>query len=248
MMLSSAGISTLFAAALVFCRIGAALRWVPFFGGDPLPGLAWLGLSGALTLVLFPLVPAAELTNNGIRLAALIAKELFIGTLIGVLVRLAFSVLESAGRLARRAMYAVPFVPETDATIRLYFFVGAAALLLMNGHHALISGLAASFRCTPPQIFPDAALGGPNAAIALFSHAMSAAVLIAAPLFAAGLAADWVSASLSRLVSDAASSAAETVRTLSVQAAVILTFIGAVRLSLGVIEETLQQLRNCAPV
>ncbi len=239
------GLSYVVTAALAFCRIVPILSMVPFFGGAPLPWLGRLGIAGALTLVLVPSIPSFGVEINFASVASAAAKETVIGLVIGTLCRLAFSVLELTGRLARSAMFNSRFDPETDPVVRLYTLVGIGALLLLDGHHAFIKGVAQSFLCVPPHAFPDAVLRGSGAVLTVFASAMSTAVLITVPLFAAGLAADWVLTSLSRLVTDAASSAAEAARALAVQAVMILTLSFAVQVSIRLVLDSLERLGDC---
>lgn len=241
--------STFVTSALLFCRIAPALRMVPFFGGNPMPSAGWLAVSAVLTLVMLPSAPPAEMPTHLTQLFAQAAKELCIGFFIGAMCRLAFSVLESSGRLARRAMSSTPFAPTRDATVRLYTLVGIVTLLLMGGHHSLIQGFAATLRCAPLRLFPDAgASGGVDAVLSLFSSVMAAAVLVTTPLFAASLISDLLLTALSRLLFDGVASVMDTARALTVQFAIIVSFAFSVKTSLSLIVAALDKLLLCAPV
>ena len=75
----------------------------------------------------------------------------------------------------------------------LYTFLGIGAFLLMDGHHAMLSALAGSVRWIPLDAVFDGELISPkliDGAVAVFTGAFTWAVMIATPVFMAGLTAD----------------------------------------------------------
>jgi flagellar biosynthesis protein FliR len=229
-------ISHIVSGGLLLCRIAPALRLTPFFGGAPMPVVVWIPLSAVLSMVLLPSAGEATLPLDALHLFALAAKEIFIGVVIGALCRTAFCVLESAGHLVRRAMFNTPSVPQSDTSAEIYSLLCIAVLLSLGGHHTFIQGLAATLRCAPLHLFPDAAFaGGPDTAIEVFSGAMGAAALIAAPVFAAAFISDLLFASLSQLFFGLTAPAADAARIWAVQLAVIAGFAWTVRAALDFI-------------
>ena len=232
-------------ALLLLCRIAPALRLCPFFGGAPMPLVVWGGLSVILVPVLLPVagIPASVLS---VPLFVSAVKELFVGTVIGIICRMTFSTLESAGALARRALFVSPFSATADTTARIYTVTGIAAILSVDGHHALLRGLAQSLRCMPLHQLPDASSAvGAEPVIIAFSGATAAATLIAVPMFGAGLMAELLVVGFSRLLSDAVVSSAEALRAAAVQLAAVATFGFAMRTALFLILEALEQLPGC---
>ena len=169
--------------ALLFIRVLVALRLTPFPGGRPLPLLPVMGLSLSLVLVLLPgLGPF---------------KEVLVGASFGLMARIVFSVFESAGALIGLAAHTIPSAGREDGgaspLVGLYAFLGIGAFLLMDGHHAMLSALVGSVRWIPLDAAFDGDLISPgliDGAIAVFAGAFTWGVMIATPVFMAGLAAD----------------------------------------------------------
>ncbi len=240
---------------LLAIRVGAALRLAPFFGGNPLPLLPWAALSIILACVIAPQSgPAPTAVFGSGPWLALAAKELFIGVVIGALARLAFSVLEVAGDLASLSTAAIPATGEDMDTrglplTRVYTLLGTAAFLLVDGHHAFITGLAGTTRCLPPAIVPgtkDLIATGAAPALELFSTAMGTAVLISAPVFVAGLTADFLVGLVSRFVPGAAPAAGtQAVRSVAVQLAVIATLGFVVSAAVRFLQTGMEGLSLC---
>jgi flagellar biosynthetic protein FliR len=235
---------------LISIRVGAALRLIPFFGGHPMPVLPWLGLSFSLGIILsFQTGLGIAEDLDGLRFAALVIKELFVGIVIGALVRFSFSVLEVVGEVAHLSTLSVLTGQGQSPYTTAYLLLGAGVFFLMKGHHALISGLASTIACAPPLEIPGIASvagAGQDAAIRLFSSAMAAAVLIAAPIFAAGLFAELIVGVVSRLHSGWAAAGAQTLRVVAVQVMVLASLGFVVTSAITFLESGLADLSLCS--
>lgn len=244
------------AGALTLVRVAVALRLTPFFGGRLLPWLAWAGLSVAVTLALWPLADAAPLAPVGGRapLIVLAAREAAVGAAFGLAARLAFGLLESAGALLAVAALTEPRAGSPDDAPGaglggLFVLFGTAAFLLVDGHHALLAALASSLRCLP--VGDAAAIEGGlpallDAALALFAGAFAWAVLVAAPVYVAGLIADGLIALATRGVPVVSQpGAASGLRALTVQLAVIAALAGAVATAVAFLQRGLAHLPAC---
>jgi flagellar biosynthetic protein FliR len=240
--------------ALVVVRVGAALRLVPFFGGRPLPTIAWAGLSVILAAVLTPHAGPLPVSNLGsLPWMALAVKEVFIGVTLGLLARLVFSVLEIAGAVATVSTVAIPMVAGADGQrgaplTRTYTLLGTVVFLLSGGHHALISGLAETAHCLPPAAFvPNASVQlGATPVVALFSAAMATAVLISMPVFAAGIAADVMLGLVGRLTGAAPpTGSAQALRALFVQLMVVAALFASVTIAVGFLEQGMMAIDLC---
>ncbi len=233
--------------ALLTFRIGAALRLIPFFGGAPLPLLAWAGLSVSLASLLAPQTGPANLEVGGGILIALACKEVFIGVIIGAMVRFSFMVLEVTGEIAGISSLTIHKDQEAGIYSKFYLLLGTGVFLLVDGHHALLQGIAATTRCVPPQGFPTAAGFGvvEEGIIALFSGAMATGVSTAGPIFAAGIAADLILGSLTRISQGVAEAGVQTARVLATQLAVVVSLLFVVSSAVDFLQTSLQNLELC---
>ncbi len=217
-------------ALLVATRLAVALRLIPWLGGRPLPWGALLAAVAALTLLscngaAAPLGEGSEV-RGWPSLAALLFREAAIGACLGLLVRLAMAVFETAGAMADVASRAFP-AGGTGPHGAFYDAVGVAAFLAMGGHRVLVAVLFGSLAAVPAgsgQPPPGLAEVG---AIELVTGGFAAALAVAGPLFVAGMAADLVAALFTRaepaLAPGAGSQAA---RSLAVHVALVV-FLGA---------------------
>jgi flagellar biosynthesis protein FliR len=231
-------------ALLLLCRVGAALRLIPFLGGEPMPLIPWLSFSVAITYVLLPF-SGSHATPEVTQLIALAVKEIFIGVVIGTVCRIGFLVLESIGRLAQYGAFHTSTSSGDRTLSLLYTMLGIGALLLMNGHHLFLRGLSATLKCLPLTVFPTAAFFDPHGIVSLFGSAMAFASLAALPIFAAALISDLMVASLSKFLSDPITSIGDALRAVCVQIAVVLSIGVAVRLALQLISSGMDKLRLC---
>lgn len=235
--------------ALISIRLGAALRLTPFLGGRPLGIVPWLSVTAVLAPIIglhsgplpsHPLEPAIWVS------AAL--AELFIGITIGMLAKIAFTVFETAGNLARLQTLAVPTSGDEGSLggapiSTAYVLVGTAAFLLMDGHHYFITALAATTRCMPPGAVPGldhlASTGGASA-LHLFTLAMATAALISIPVFAAGLFADLL-VGLAAPLWPGAAPGTGILRIFAVQGMIIAAFSATI---LGLLHFLVSEMKN----
>jgi flagellar biosynthetic protein FliR len=243
-------------ASLLLIRVGVALRLTPFLGGRALPWPAWAGLSACVALVLLPTVPAsgsAAVDTLGAWLV-LALREALAGAVLGLAARIAFSVLEMAGGLIDAAWPAVFSIGSEGRAGRspittLYVLFGTAAFLLMDGHHALLAALAGSLACFPPTGIAagvDPLAAGLDGAIGLFAGAFAFAVMVTAPVFVAGLAAELL-AGLSERIAPVLGQGvgSQGLRTIAVQLALI-AFLGvSVSAAVGFLRDGVERLSAC---
>jgi len=233
--------------ALTAIRVGAALRLLPFFGGGSVPWVVWSALTVALTLAVAPLhvSPAPAIAPGTAFFIVLAMKELFIGAVIGTLGRIAFSVMEMVGHLAH--VSALPFsAGENKAGLpAFYTLTGAAVFVLLGGHHSLIEGLLATFRCHPVTAIPVTDLN-PEPVIRLFAATMAAAVLAAVPIFSAGIVSDLLVGGIAHLLSSAPIAGATSVRGIVVLTVAAASMSGVVAAMLKLLGSTLDGLAACS--
>lgn len=184
-----------FAAALVFARMGAILMLLPGFAEPGIPvriRLSFaLALSFAIGPVIAPLLPEQPSTLSG--LAGYVAGEAVIGLMIGAAARMLLSAAAVAGQVigyqSGLAM-AQAFDPAQGQTGALpATFLNLLFILLLfttNLHHLLLQAAAGSYALMPAGEVPmwgDAA----QWALELFIAAFTIGIQIAAPLVLFGL-------------------------------------------------------------
>ena len=107
-------------AFLLFCRIGGCLMLAPGFSNSQIPMQIRLFVALAVTLSLTPLlidkIPGAALGDDPILTFKLIAVELLVGGMIGILARIFFLALETlASGAAQMLGFVNPFGMQIDA-------------------------------------------------------------------------------------------------------------------------------------
>ncbi|MFG1480380.1 flagellar biosynthetic protein FliR [Xanthobacter sp. V4C-4] len=146
-------------AMLVFCRIGACLMLLPGVGGRNLPERFRLFLAFALTLAFVPVLygavaPRVELVAPG-RLVAMIFAEVLTGALLGLLVRIYISALETLTNFVAQAVglagIAGMSVEDTSlpSLATLIGFAAVALIFIMDLHLEVVRGLLDSYRAIP---------------------------------------------------------------------------------------------------
>jgi flagellar biosynthetic protein FliR len=175
-----------FAALLLFCRIGACLMIAPGIGNSQIPAQVRLfvvvGATLALTPMLLDRVEAHADGQDPIGMTKLIAMELLVGGLIGVLARLFFSALETLAFAAATMLgLSNPFGVEVDQNQPLpplanLLTLGATAMIFVADFHwQIIIGLIDSYRVLPFGAAFDARRG-----IAEIGDVLAQSFLIAA--------------------------------------------------------------------
>jgi flagellar biosynthesis protein FliR len=233
------------ALLLVAIRICGILKLLPFLGGAPMPTIPWLALSAALALVITPLTGSSvHVPTDPLPIAALASRELFIGVVVGVLCRLAFTALEMVADLARISILPNIAPDEPAGFTALYTLTGTALFFLIGGHHALIEGILATFTCAPiGELIPS--LPDPGPIIGLFATATATAVLVTTPLFVVGLVSDMVVGGLSHLFLAAPAFGATTIRSIAVLTAAIVALGIGVSAILELIQKTMEKIIQC---
>ena len=112
--------------ALVAARIAPIVMMVPYLGGKAVPQLVKMGLTIALTGMIYPLVwgsgAAAALPDGALALSVLLLKELLLGFTFGFVAALVFDAVRIAGQLidnARGQTQATAFVHSVRHRARL---------------------------------------------------------------------------------------------------------------------------------
>jgi flagellar biosynthetic protein FliR len=184
-----------FAAAMVFARLGAILMLLPGIGETSIPPRIRLAFALAFSLVVAPVItpqlPPAP--DSLVAASGLIIMEVVIGLMIGAASRFLLMAGAVAGQIIgyqTGLAMAQSFDPTqgqsgalTAQFLNLLFMV---LIFATNLHHLLLQAAAGSYQLMPAGDVPmwgDAALW----ALGLFADSFMLAIQISAPLVAFGL-------------------------------------------------------------
>ncbi|MGZ6016452.1 MAG: flagellar biosynthetic protein FliR [Phenylobacterium sp.] len=184
-----------FAAGLIFARLGAMLMAIPGLGETFVPVRVRLSLGLLLAFILFPVigasVPAIPGDVSGVAFAVI--KETAIGLMIGVILRLFMSSLATAGEIISIqstlgfAQTANPTQAAPSPTLGTFLgLFGLVLLMTTNMHHLFLSAIVRSYTLFPfTRALP---LADSNAlAIQTVSRSFALGLQLAAPVVAFSL-------------------------------------------------------------
>ena len=144
---------------LLMTRVSGIFIISPFFGSMNIPMYFRAGTALAISVVLFPVVDAMGIAGTPTTVwsyAASVLSELFVGWLIGLVAYISFSALNMAGKIMDMQVgFAIANVmdPTSGQQIPLIgsflYNLAVIVLLVVNGHHMILAGLAESFRMVP---------------------------------------------------------------------------------------------------
>lgn len=158
-MLEIAGEKGLYAAMLIFIRVGAVLAFLPGFSAMTVSMRLRLLLALPLTILLVPVLAPElpPLPESPAALGLLIGREALIGVFIGLLPRVALAAVQMAGTFAAyfssltSAMVQDPVAEQQSATVSTFFGVVALTLIFATDlHHAMLRALVGSYALFPP--------------------------------------------------------------------------------------------------
>lgn len=147
-----------YAAGLVFARLGAVIMLMPGLGETFIPARIRLSFALALTLMLYPVlgatVPALPSGSGDFGLAVI--KEVMIGVLIGAILRLFMTSLATAGEIVSLsttlsfAQTANPMQATPSTTLGTFLgVIGIVLIFATDLDHLFIAAIVQSF-----QLFP----------------------------------------------------------------------------------------------
>jgi flagellar biosynthetic protein FliR len=155
--------ANIFAAALIFTRVGAAMMLLPGFGEFYVMArfrlLLAVLVSALLTPVLGPSLPA--LPAGVPALAAMVASEAVIGLFLGTVTRVLLGALDVAGTVVSlqlglsAAQIFNPMAASTSPLLSsLYGVMGVLMIFLTDLHHLLLRALVDSYNVFQPGVMP----------------------------------------------------------------------------------------------
>ena len=179
-----------FTAGLVFARLGAIVMLLPGVGETFIPPRIRLAFALSLALMMFPLVaraaPALPPDAGGMMGAVL--KELFLGLLIGGILRMFMTSLASAGEIVSLqttlsfAQTANPMQAQPSTTVGTFLgMIGLVLIFATDLHHLFIAAIVRSYDLFPfSRAVPVADAG--QLAIQTMSRSFGLGLQLAAPV------------------------------------------------------------------
>lgn len=152
----AAGYRTTF--LLVFFRIGAMVAVAPILGHQSVPVAHRAGLAVLLSLLITPVVrPAPVDGGDGLGLALAIGGEILVGVVIGAVAALVVAAVQVGGELVGfqmglgiGAVYDPTLGGQATVFTRFQEMLALLLFLALDGHHALLAAVAASFQRVQP--------------------------------------------------------------------------------------------------
>ena len=150
--------SQLMAFILVLVRVSAIILTAPVFGSSSTPPQIKVVLSLVLALILYPFVPSfAVFPDRPDHYILLVASEILIGVVLGIIGRFLFAAVEFAGTVIGFQMglaMANVLDPQSQEQVSLVGrFESTTATLIflaMDGHLIFIQAMVRSYKIIPP--------------------------------------------------------------------------------------------------
>jgi len=147
-----------FAAGLIFARLGAIIMLIPGLGETFIPPRIRLAFALSFALMLFPIVsrtaPAIPADAGG--MVGAILKELFVGLLIGGILRLFMNSLATAGEIVSLqttlsfSQTANPSQAQPSTSLGTFLvLMGLVLIMTTDLHHLFISAIVRSYSLFP---------------------------------------------------------------------------------------------------
>lgn len=140
-------------------RTGIILFMLPFFSSRVIPVQIKAGLALAVTMVLFPAVSSRIETVPGTlwEMSEMVAGELVVGMVLGMLVQIFFEGINMMGQLAGvETGFSIASVmdpqsgAQTSVLANMAYLISLSLFLILNGHHILLNAIRESFAIIQP--------------------------------------------------------------------------------------------------
>ncbi len=147
------------AGGLILARVGAVLMLIPGIGEAYVPPRVRLSLALLLSLVLWPVVRESlpPLPDSLGAMAGWVLREVTVGVMIGLLLRMLMAALATAGEVVSLqttlsfAQTANPLQAQPGSTLAAFLTVlGVTLLFATDTHHLFIAGVVGSYRLIAP--------------------------------------------------------------------------------------------------
>jgi len=175
---------------LVSFRAAGLFIAAPIIGHPSIPAMYKAGLAIILAIILIPFASAGNMPQmDSIWLLALLAaKEMLVGFIIGSFFTLLFLAVRMAGNIVS---YQIGLIigstldPESNSDVssigEFWYIVAILIFLAINGHHAVISAFADSYKLVPIGVFNFAGPAG-ELIIRFTAYTFTIAIKLGAPV------------------------------------------------------------------
>jgi flagellar biosynthetic protein FliR len=178
-----------YAAGLVFARVGAMVMLVPGLGDASVPPRIRLSFALLMSLILTPLVAPQVVVPAAVSgVAAEVIRETLIGLMIGAILRMTLSALAVAGEVVAIqttlgfAQTANPSQAQPSATLSTFLnLIGVTLVMTTDLHHMFFAAMVNSFDLFPFSRTPpigDAA----TLAVQTFAGSFALGIQLSAPV------------------------------------------------------------------
>ena len=179
-------------AALAAARLLPIVMLTPLWGGQTAPARLRLGLLVLFSSAMLPtlLAHAGPVPTTPGLVVALVAKELFVGLVIAVVVQAMFAAYAASGALVDASRGAAnmeifsPLNRQPESPLGMGLSLAAVAVFVgLGGHRMLLEALAESYSMVPATALAlPATLAEPGLGLGLIGTLLRVAVLMAAPM------------------------------------------------------------------
>ena len=183
---------------LVFFRLAGMMLFAPLFGSTRIPKRVRALLVLMLAFGVAPSVRPATLPSAASELAMAIGGELAFGLAMGMALSLVFVAAQWAGEMIGQQMglnlsevFDPQFGSSGSVLGELYFMLTLVVFLTVDGHHAMLKGVHASFEHLP-LLSVGIDRGVFETVIGLLGGATVLAIRLAAPMLVTMLIVDLV--------------------------------------------------------
>lgn len=155
---SYATANQVYAAGLVFARVGALVMLIPGIGEAYVPPRIRLSFALVFAIMIYPLLaqalPPAPATVGSV--GAQVIKEILIGLMMGAILRMFLSSLAAAGEIVSLqttlsfAQSAAPGQAQPSTTLSTFLgLMGIVLLMAVNLHHLFFAAIVNSYKLFP---------------------------------------------------------------------------------------------------
>ena len=154
---SFAAANQVYAAGLIFARVGAIIMLLPGYGDTSVPPRIRLAFAFLMALMLMPIVAQGlpvPGTVSGV--AGAVIKELLIGLMIGTILKLFLSSLSTAGEIISIqttlsfAQTAAPGQAQPSTTLGTFLMlIGVTLIMATDLHHMFLAAIVRSYAVFP---------------------------------------------------------------------------------------------------
>jgi flagellar biosynthetic protein FliR len=154
---SYAAASQVYAAGLIFARVGAIVMLLPGFGDTSVPPRIRLSFAFLMALMLMPVVAKGMPVPGDVSgVAGAVIKELMIGLMIGAILRMLLSSLATAGEIISIqttlsfAQTAAPGQAQPSTTLGTFLgLIGITLIMTTDLHHMFLAAIVKSYSIFP---------------------------------------------------------------------------------------------------